>query len=104
MGYDTHFHGMLEFSRPMTADELAWIDQVRKAGHDWTPEISDAVWSKAARPGRAAIIGPESADQAAKMRGFITGKGLNASNAADLRVSNDRRGLVYGAEKTYDMV
>ena len=38
MGYDTHFHGMLEFSRPMTAPELVWIEQVLKAGHDWTPK------------------------------------------------------------------
>jgi hypothetical protein len=105
MGYDTHFHGTLEFSRPMTATELAWIEQVLKAGQNWTPEISAAVWTKARRGRGAAIIsGPDGSDLAAKMRGFITGKGLSAYYASALRVSDDGRGLVYCSEKTYDIV
>lgn len=105
MGYQTIFHGMLEFTRPMTAAELAWIEQVLEAGHNWTPEISAAVWAKADK-GRGAVIvsGPDGSDLAAKMRGFITGKGLSADYASALRVSDDGRGFVYCSEKTYDMV
>jgi hypothetical protein len=78
---------------------------VLEAGHNWTPEISDAVWAKA-RTGHGAVVVSmtESADLAAKMRGFITGKGLSADYASALCVSDDGCGLVYCSEKTYDIV
>jgi hypothetical protein len=110
MGYDTHFHGMLEFTRPMAASELAWIERVTEAGHDWPQEVVDAVWGRAeatrnARGGGPAIVhGPSAAELAARMQGFITGEGLSANYACALRISDDKRGLVYAAEKTYDMI
>jgi hypothetical protein len=57
MGYDTYFHGMLEFTRPLTERELRLLDDVR-----------------------------------------------DSMGRCDLNVSDDRRGLVYRSEKTYDMV
>jgi hypothetical protein len=48
--------------------------------------------------------GPVIAEVTARMSGFIVGDGLSAIYAADLRLSDDRRGLVYASEKTYDMI
>src|SRR3954447_5097284 len=110
MGYDTRFDGMLEFTRPMKAAELAWIDQVLEAGHNWTQETADAIWARAdaerdARGHGATIVsGPDAADLAAKMQGFIVGNGLSADYAVHLCVSDDKRGLVHCCEKTYDIV
>ena len=110
MGYSTHFHGKLEFTRPMRRNELVWIDQVTQAGLHWTDEARAAIWEKAAaereaRGGGPTIIsGPEASELAAGMTGFITGEGLSAGYASDLRISNDARGFVYCSEKTYDMV
>lgn len=98
MGYSTYFHGMLEFTRPMTADELAWIDRVTKAGDTWTDEIRKTVWE------RKIISGPEVAAMTAEAGGFIMGEGLSAGYASHLRISDDRRGLVECCEKTYDMI
>jgi hypothetical protein len=110
MGYNTHFEGILKFTRPMTPDELAWIERITDAGHNWTPEISNAVWARAdaernARSGGPRMVsGPDAAELAAKMQGFIIGKGLSADYAVHLCISDDRRGLVYCCEKTYDIV
>jgi hypothetical protein len=43
MGYETHFHGMLEFSRPMKAGELAWIKKILTIGHHWTDAAIEVV-------------------------------------------------------------
>ena len=84
--------------------------QITEAGNNWSQEISNAVWARAdaerdAKGGGATIFsGPDAAELAAKTQGFIVGEGLSANYAAHLRVSDDRRGLVYCCEKTYDMV
>jgi hypothetical protein len=110
MGYQTLFHGMLEFNRPMNAAELGWIEEISEAGHNWPDDVSDAVWNRAkteqAARGRGPtmIHGPSGAELSAQMQGYIVGDGLSADDAGALRISDDRRGLVYAAEKTYDMI
>jgi hypothetical protein len=94
----------------MKADELAWIKQILTIGHDCTDTAFEVVEKNAeaardARGGGPVIMdGPVIAEVTARMGGFIVGDGLSAIYAGDLRLSDDRRGLVYASEKTYDMI
>jgi hypothetical protein len=87
-----------------------WLNQVIDARKAMSSEISDAVWrqakaERAARGGGTTMIhGPDAANVAADMQGFVTGEGLSADYAGALRISDNFDGLVYCSEKTYDMV
>jgi hypothetical protein len=106
MGYDTNFWGTLKFTRRLTEPELQSVEAIIDAGHTSSPEI-DAVIEREREqrrePGRAEFIhvGREIMRRA-ELQGFIAPKGWPAY--IDLCITDDRRGLRYCAEKTYDMV
>lgn len=110
MGYSTYFYGKLEFTRHLTRRERADVETVLNAWDSWTPEIRDAIWQRAeadraARGGGPTMIhAPWRSELAANMSGFVVGEGLSAFYAGDLRVSDDRTGLVHSAENSYRMV
>jgi hypothetical protein len=106
MGYDTNFWGTLKFTHRLSKLELQSVEEIINAGHDSTPEI-DAVIEREReqrrKPGRAEFIdvGREIMRRA-ELQGFIAPKGW--PGYIDLCITDDRRGLRYCAEKTYDMV
>ncbi len=76
MGYQTIFHGELEFTRRLTRSELAWLSHVMDSHYD------DDI----------------------KAKGLKTGKGLNAGYAGDFSITDDMRGIRHSSEKTNDAV
>ena len=106
MGYYTQFWGSLRFTRRLTESELHTVEAIIDAGQTSTPEI-DAVIQREhkerQKPGHAEIIevGKEIMRRA-ELQGFIAPKGW--PDYIDLRITHDRRGLCYCAEKTYTMV
>lgn len=108
MGRYTHFHGQLDFSRLLSRAELDILGQVIEAGSESSDAIEAAIsaQAEAKRAGRGPLMfhGPDMAQTAARMGGWIVGDGLSPHYAMAMRISDDRRGLVYASEKTYDMV
>jgi hypothetical protein len=112
MGYDTYFAGVLEFTRRLTQDELAWVQKVLIAGqyHDHDPETEIALrhegkTEREARDGGPLMYpGHNNADFRAMRRGFVVHEGVSAGNAGDLNIAEDGRGLEYRSEKSYYMV
>jgi len=127
MGYETHFYGKLEFARKLTTEELTRLDGIIDGGDDPEArrhlfqmimfggngdEISRALIQQAEaeraieRDGKGPLVlDPHSgADLTASMRHLITGEGLSPKYACHLRISDDKTGLVYRAEKTYDVI
>jgi hypothetical protein len=110
MGRYADFYGKLEFNRPLTDEELLTLNRILGAGRTSSPEIRQTITRNAEQRRAARGGGPlwfdagTTAEIAASMQGFISGKGLSPDYAADLRITDDRSGLVHCSEKTYDMV
>jgi hypothetical protein len=113
MGYYTHFSGVLEFTLRLKKAELDWLEKVLEAGQydndDRETESALDAYVMAqhkADGGKGPVIynGPDNAEFRARHRGFITGDGFSAQNAGDLSITDDRRGLCYTSEKSYNLV
>jgi hypothetical protein len=112
MGYYTKFYGKLCFTRKLTAEELSTLDKIIRAARHGDREVSEALQRQAEatraieRDGNGALVFDphEGANLRAGFQNLITGDGLSPQYARALRINDDKSGLVYCAEKTYDMV
>jgi hypothetical protein len=112
MGYQTDFYGALQFTRQLTAEELSTLDKIITAARHSDEEVLEAVRRQAEatrvieREGNGPLMFDphEGANLRAGFQNLITGDGLSPHYARALRISDDKSGLVYCAEKTYDMV
>ena len=112
MGYETHFYGKLEFTRQLTREELSTLDKIINAAFLATAEINEAIDRQAhvmrviERDGSGPLVfDPRAgANLRASFQNLIVDEGLSPHDAASLYITDDRTGLRYGSEKTYDMV
>jgi hypothetical protein len=112
MGYQTDFYGTLQFTRKLTAEELSTLDKIITAAWHSDDEVLEAVRRQAEatrvieREGHGPLVFDphEGANLRAGFQDLITGEGLSPHSARALRISDHKSGLVYCAEKTYDMV
>jgi len=112
MGYETHFYGKLEFTRELTREELSTLDRIINAAELDSDEVFEAVNRQAEatraieRDGKGPLVinAREGADLRAAFQNLITGEGLSPQYASSLYIADDGTGLMYGSEKTYDMI
>jgi hypothetical protein len=113
MGYQTDFYGTLQFTRKLTSEELSTLNTIIGAArHSDDCEVSEALQRQAEaarvieRDGNGPLVFDphEGANLRAGFQDLIIGDDLSPHYARALRISDDKSGLVYCAEKTYDMV
>lgn len=106
MGHYTDFYGKLEFTRKLTDEEFALLEEIIYGPFKYRMEVCSDYCRKHLnnwdndRDNREMH---KECDAALKARGFI-GASRDAHYANHLRVSDDKTGLVYCAEKTYDII
>jgi hypothetical protein len=112
MGHYTEFKGRLEFTRRLTRAELAWVRKVLEAGEfdrkdaEIDDDIERLVRGERDASGGGPVIyyGPAMEEYRARRRGFLIGPNMSVSDAGDLIITKDKRGLEYSSEKSYEMV
>jgi len=104
MGYQTDFYGKLRFNRKLDESELGWIQEVIHGPRCYSSRIRSeyidthlANWDNERDNAQMDL----ECDRDLRSKGFVVTEG---SSYADLTVSNDRDGLGYRSEKSYDLV
>ena len=108
MGAYTHFYGKLRFATMLSAEELEWLERVMAAPGHYSARASSEYWEIFQREMRKWDNELDNArmreycDKLMAADGFVRMTGM--SYAADMRMSDEKDGLVYAGEKSYDFI